>query len=103
MQTREFSRAFPRGGVCAYTEWSALQQLALPPDVCTLIFEYTHRPANGLVTRLIASRLNPKALRQAYDLDHTPVYRDFDTVWDFMGKRLKDRTLAEHWHTALTR
>lgn len=103
MRTREFSLVCPGGGVRAYTEWLALQELSLPADVCTLIFEYTERPANGMVIRIIASRLNSRALRQAYDFDHTPVHRHFDTVWDLLGRRLKDRALAEHWHATLTR
>lgn len=102
MRTREFN-TISSGGVGAYHSWSALQQLHLPEDVCSHIFAYTAPAANQMVTRLIASRLNPKALRQAYDLDHTPANRHFDTVWDFMGKRLKDRALAEHWHAILTR
>jgi hypothetical protein len=104
MRTRQFNVACPGGGVRAYAQWNALQDLNLPDEVCSQIFQYTAaRPTNKMVTRLIASRLNPKALRQAYDFDHTSAYRDFDTVWDFMGKRLKDKSLAEHWHAVLTR
>ena len=102
MRTQEFN-AVAGGGVGAYQVWSALQLLPLPGDVCTAIYEFTERPKNGMVVRLLASRLNPKALKQAYSLDHTPVAADFDTVWDFVGKKLKERELAEHWHGALSR
>jgi len=102
MRTLEFN-SVSKGGVREYNTWAALQALPLPPDVCTSIFEYTDRPKNNMVVRLIASRLNPKVLRQAYGLDHTPAAADFDTVWDFVGKRLKERELAEHWHVALSR
>ena len=102
MRTLEFN-AVSGGDVRSYHAWAALQQLPLPGDVCTEIFQYLDKPKNNMVVRLIASRLNPKLLRQAYSLDHTPAAVDFDTVWDFVGKRLKERDLAEHWHNALTR
>ena len=103
IRTREFNMACPGGGIRAYALWNSLQELHLPDEVCSQIFQYTTtRPTNKMVVRLIASRLNPKALRQAYDFDHTPAHKDFDTVWDFLGKKLKDRPLAEHWHAVLT-